>query len=275
MKCNFEKNKQIAAMASNLLDLDEAEKRAIKEAKETYGDDILDTVFLPKDYNFSKIDAFEESRHRNLQKCKLPFDDELIDSLIKMPKKMINQVFCYIDRGKLIHGAFLVGKQGDKYALFMLKIIKDCQSTDFSDVSIKLNLFVQGKAWLNMLRLDTMGNYHPNYIVNGKVASKQSELTYARPPHMHRYDYLTQVISDEHQYLLAHELPFFDYQKDSVSDRFMFKNFINYFLEYTNADVDLNKLLKNDYHFTEKQPLLSDTNAIKANKIKDLDGVEL
>ena len=205
----------------------------------------------------------------------MPFDDELIENLIKMPKKMLDKVFCYSDRGKLIHGAFLVGKQGDKYAMFMLKIVKDCQSNDFSDVSIKLDLCVQGKAWLNLLRLDTIGNYHPNYIVDGKVVSKQSEMTYARPPHMHKYDYLTQVISDTHQYMLAQELPFFDYQNDSVSDKFMFKNFVNYFLEFTNTSADINKILTNNYHFTQSQPLFTNNNTIKANKIKDLDGVEL
>ena len=54
----------------------------------------------------------------------------------------------------------------------------------------------------------------------------------------------------------------------------MFKKFVNYFLDYTNTSADINKVLTNNYHFTQKQPLFLNTNAIKANKVKDLDGVE-
>ena len=201
-----------------------AKMSAIKGAKTIFGKDIFDTIFLPKDFNLSKLDTFEGTRHKNMQECKLPFDDKTIQDAIFMPKKMLDKIFCYVDRGKLIHGAFLVGKQDDKFALFLLKIVKDCQNPDFSDVSIKLDLCVQGRAWLNLLRLDTMGNYHPNYVVNGKVIQKQSEMTYARPPHLHNYDFYTQVVASNHKYMIAKELPFLTMKKIAYPTSLCSKN---------------------------------------------------
>ena len=103
--------------------------------------------------------------------------------------------------------------------------------------------------------------------------SVEEELTYARPPHLHRYDYYTQVVCDTPGYMLASEIPFFDYEKDKVTDKFMFKKFVDYFMEYCNIHAKINEDVKTDYIFSLDRPLLSnDTHRI--TKAKHLDGVE-
>ena len=272
MGCNFEKNKHLNAMRSNEIDFDEVEYKAIKDAKEYYGDSIFDDIYLPENYDLSCLDTEVLPKKFDLQEMKLPFDNKTIQNMIKMPKILINNVFCFKDKGKLIHGSYLLGKNDGKYALFLLKIESSCEYKNFSKVSIKLDACIQGKAWFSLMRLDSVGHPHPNYVKNNKVVDNEEDLTYARTPHLHRADYYTQVVTDTLSYSLAKELPFFDYDKN-VSDKFMFKKFVNYFLKTCNIKAKIYDNVKKDYFFSETQPLF-DYDVPNIDKPKDIEGME-
>ena len=268
-----ENNKHIAIMISNELDFDGVERRVEKEAKEYYGDTIFDDIYLPSNYNLQNLDIYE-ARKFDLQECQLPFSDETINNLVKMPKILINEVFNFNHNGKSIHGSYLLGKHEGKYVLFLLKIESSCEIDNFTKFSIKLDACIQGKAWLTLMRLDSSGHQHPNYIKDGKVVKKQSDMTYARAPHLHQADHITQILTDTKSYTLARELPFFDYEKDSVSDKYMFKKIVDYFLGTCNIKAKINDLVKDDYFYSKTQPLF-DYDVPNINKPSDLDGREL
>ncbi len=257
MKCNFEKNKSLGIMYTNEMDFDEKENIAKNEAKEIYGDTIFDDIYLPSNFNLHSIDAQDIAKKYIVQECRMPFSDETINNMITMPKKAINEVFSFNHNGKSIHGTLLLGEKDGKHVLFLLKIESNCQHKDFSNFSIQLHACVQGQAWVNLLRLDSSGHPHPNYLYNGHVAKKESEVTYARTPHLHKIDYITQVVTDSLSYSLAEELPFFNYDLENVTDKFMFKKMVNYFLNLCNAKVDINEQVQDDYLYSMSQPLFS------------------
>lgn len=252
---NIETNSHLMIMYSNELDFDETEHRVIKEAKELYGDNIFDDIYIPDNYNLQNLDI-NLAKKFDLQECQLPFSDKIINSLIKMPKTPINEVFNFNNKGKSIHGAFLIGKHNGKHALFLLRIEKSCEHKNFTNFSIKLDACIQGKAWLSLMRLDSSGHPHPNYIKNGKVVKTQEDLVFARTPHLHKTDYITQVLTDSKSYSLAKEIPFFDYEKESVDDKYMFKKLVKYFFKTSNINAKINKSVEEDYYYSKTQPLL-------------------
>ena len=268
----YNNNKHTNAMRENEIEFDSVERQAIKEAKELYGDSIFDDIYLPKNYNLENLNM-DLAEKFDLQECKLPFDDNTIETLIKMPKILINEVFNFNHNGKSIHGSFLVGKHDGKYCLFMLKIINSCAHKDFSDFSIKLDACIQGKAWLSLLRLDSSGHAHPNYIKDGKVVDIDEPVTLARTPHLHKTDYITQVLSDTTSYSLATELPFFDYENENVTDKYMFKKIVNYFLDNCHIKAKINEVVKDDYLYSKTEPLF-DYDVPYVNKPNELDDKE-
>ena len=265
-------NGHIDAMIANELKFNFTKHKVIKEAKKIYGDNIFDDIYLPKNYNLENLDV-DLAKEYDLQECKLPFDEKTIKTLIKMPKILVNEVFNFNHKGKSIHGSFLIGKNNGKYCLFLLKIINSSEHNDFSDFSIKLDACIQGKAWLSLLRLDSSGNPHPNYIKDGKVVKTPNDLTFVRTPHLHKTDYITQILADTKSYSLATELPFFDYENQNVTDKYMFKKIVNYFLKNCNIKAKINEVVKNDYLYSKTKPLF-DYDIPYINKPDDLNDKE-
>ena len=255
MEVRKERDKRLTKMALNEFNFDDSERDAVKEAINLFGETILTDPYLPYHFNLRKINAEEVAKKFNAQECKMPIEDDLIEELLQMPKISINEVFNFNHRGKSIHGTLLLGKKDGKYVLFLLKIESNCTHKNFSDVSIQLHVCLQGEAWVNLLRLDTSGHTHPNYIVNGKVV--KGKIPEARTPHLHKADYLTQVLTDSISYSLAEEIPVFDYETEHVDDKFMFKRLVNYFLDICNANIEINQQVSEDYFYSKTQPLFS------------------
>ena len=192
----------------------------------------------------------------NLQKVLLPFTNEQIENLIKMPKVAINDVYNFNYRGGNTHAVYLLGKENNKFVLFVLRIDKSCEyKDDFIDFHIKLDACIQGKTWLTLLRLDSIGKKHPNYIVNGKVCVNNSQVEFAICPHLHKCTQECQVISEALDYLTASELDFVDYNNLNLNDKNFFKQCMQKFLEQTNINLKINKKVENNYHYNITNPL--------------------
>ena len=80
-------------------------------------------------------------------------------------------------------------------------------------------------------------------------------MSFARTPHLHRADYITQVLTDTVSYSLAQELPFFDYENQNVSDKYMFKKLVKHFLKISNIKAKINKNVRKDYFYSKLEPL--------------------
>ena len=251
---NVDTNDHLNIMRGNEIDFFETEYRLVKEAKELYGDDIFDNIYLPNDFDLKKLDINLAEKY-DLQECQLPFGNDTIYNLIRMPKTLINEVFNYNHKGRSIHGAYLLGKHNEKYVLFLLRIESPVEHKNFTNFKIKLDACIQGKAWFSILRLDSSGHPHPNYIKNGKVVKTQEEMSFARTPHLHIADHITQVLTDTVSYSLAQELPFFDYENQSVNDKFMFKKMVKYFLKISNIKAKMNKNIRKNYFYSKSEPL--------------------
>lgn len=263
--------KRLKALNYNQEHYDELRNELIQNAKKI-SNDILENYYLPENFDFNKLN-FELIRPVHLQDTILPYSNKQLSDLISMPKIAINELINENDKGRNVHATFLLGKQNDKYVLFLLSIDKSPgYENDFIDFHIRLCAYVQGKTWLNLLRLDSFGNPHRNFIANDKVAS-YNEVWQARTPHLHRADEKCIVLSKNPNYTIAHELDFLDYSSNMYNDKFLFKKCMDYFLKLTNTKININPLVKNDYHYNFSKPLF-EFNTSQIENLKDIKSKE-
>lgn len=254
--------KTLEEMQYNELVFDDIERQVKNSAKKLYGNDIFDNYYLPDNFNFYKLTP-DMIRPHNLQEHLLPYSNKQIDNLIKMPKIAINKPISFNSQGRHIDAIFLLGQENAKNVLYVLKIGRSCQyNCEFNDFHLELYAYVQGKTWLSLLRLDSMGYTHLNYIVNGKVAKSNEEVTRARTPHLHKCTYECQVLTNRLGYSLAEELDYINYSKLHYGKE-MFLTCLNNFTKLCNADVKF-----------DQRTSLFDKNYVKVNKKKDLKEIE-
>ena len=223
----------------------------IDEAKKILGDDFLNNYYLDDSFDLTALDN-SHLMQRNDQKLHLPLSNETFKKLITIQKKPFNEIYAFNSRGKNIHGIYLIAKDDktNKKILFSLSIIKTIENNlDNLDFSIKLDMCIKGKEWVNILRLDSLGNTHLNYITNGKVAKSKDEIELAPTPHLHYNSYETQVIIDNLDYTLAKHIPELNFENLSSLDKNIFKKCFNYFVKVANINIQINKKIEEDYKY--------------------------
>ena len=218
-----------------------------------YGD-ILHNYFLPDGFDVSSINIDDAVQSR-IQEDRLPFDNEQIKEMIKMPKQAINESYNMYVKGKHVHGTLLLGEHNGKQVLFLLNIDKSKAYDDgFNKFSIKLNVLVGGKTWFELARIDSQDEPHPNFIKDGKVVSSVDEIEMIRTPHIHIASQECQLFADNADYSVACPTSkHFDLQ--NIDGKDLFKPHMQKFLEFANVDVKINENVPDDWHFAINNPL--------------------
>lgn len=243
--------------------------RLIYNIQSKYGDKFFSEYWLPEDFDIKKLDekTFETSYTQNMP---LPFSNRLINLFISMPKKPYNDVYSFNKRGKNVTGTYLYSKHNGKPIVFAFSIIKNCAYNDFLDFSIKLDVFIGGKEWLNLLRFDSLGAPHPCYFQGKKVYENESDIIYAKAPHIHKNSFENQVLScDNLDYTPAKEVNL-NYQNLFSNDKSIFKSSFIYFCKNANIKVPINENIIDDYHFSYNKPLYDLSKINYYNNIREM-----
>ena len=226
----------------------------IKQAKQTYGEDIFSKLWLPEDYELNALtkDHFEQ---RYYQQTALPYSNEQFSNMFASQKTLINTPFMFNHKGKNVFGVYMLGKHNGKAVLYALTVIRDPKFKN--KFTIKLDVCPQGKVWLELARLDSEGPRHPNFFIAGQPAQTKNDITYAPTPHFHKQSEQAQVLfCDDLTYTTAQDLSNVIDVSKSHTDNTFFKNCFDWFVDKTNINIHLNKNLSGDYDYSFSTPLV-------------------
>ena len=148
----------------------------------------------------------------------------MFETFISMPKQRIGNPIMLNNKQKIVHGTYLLGKHNGHNVVYALSIVRNSKDRfKYMDFSIKLDMLVSGMEWLPLVRFDSIGAGHPNYISGGKVAGpeKVKDIT---GPHIHKNSEATQVLTDDLSYMLATEASQNLKGKFAMSDPYFFRS---------------------------------------------------
>ncbi len=260
--------KSLSLIKENSKNYDKLRNELIKKAEHKFGKNIFTDFQLPIDFSLNNLDD-SIFRNRTTQTLPLPYSNEIFELLKKMPKKAINDVYNFNNKGYNITGVYLIGKYDNKPVLFAFNICRFLAYKDYLNFSIKLDVCVGGKTWLQLLRLDSYGPSHPNYFQNKKVCQKESEVQYVKTPHLHinsqENEILTHNIID---YSPAIELDF-NFENFRSDDKTLLKKCFEYFKKYANIEIEINKKIENDYHYDFNNPLYDYSRISQVYSVKE------
>ena len=228
--------------------------KLFENIKNKYGEKFFSEFWIPENFNFDLLNenTFESSF---TQKMPLPFSNRQINLFITMPKKPYNDVYNFNKKGKNITGIYLYSKYKNKPVIFSFSIIKNCTYNDYIDFTFKLDILAGGKEWFNLLRFDSIGNPHPCFFEGKKVVSEESEIIYAKTPHIHKNSFENQVLSwDCLDYSPAKEVNL-NIKNFNSDDKNIFKNAFLYFCKNSNIKMPINQNIIENYHFSYNKPL--------------------
>lgn len=175
---------------------DPQKRRAeVEELMKQYGID-LNKYYLedPCEFDYDKLSNSRHFESRHAQNIPMPFKMEEVIRLAKLPKHRINRIESIYENGKNGFGTFLLAREGDKFTLFSFSLVADSQeNAKYTNFHVKLDICVGGKEWMPLIRYDSSGQKHPNYIVNNKVVKNESDVEFVRPPHIHVVDEYSQL----------------------------------------------------------------------------------
>ena len=216
-----------------------AKLEALEKLKSLGLENVLDDYFLPDNYNLDKLKNLEINTPR-LQIVKLPFKNQDIKIMLDMPKIQISTPKIEHSMGKTYHSVYLIGKYKDKKMVYLLSVeyARD-QKRPPCDFHIKLDALVGGKTWFSLMRIDSMGNPHPNYFENGVPVKTYNEVKKIRTPHLHTASYEAQMFTNTTHYSNAEELDFLDYENINFEDGTLFTSLMQTFLKRCNAEVNI------------------------------------
>ncbi len=261
--------KNLDLIKDNSKNYDQLYNQLIEEAKQKLGNNIFTDFQLPINFSLNNLDDSIFKR-RNLQTMALPFSNKIFELLIKMPKKAINDVYNFNNKGYNVTGIYLVGKYNDKPILFALNVNRFLTYKDYLNFSIKLDVCIGGKTWLQLLRLDSSGDSHPNFFEGKSVCQDESKIIYAKTPHLHINSQENEVLSyNIIDYSPAIELDF-NFKNFRSDDKTLLKNCFEYFKKYANIDIEINKEIENDYHYDFNKPLYDYSKINQVYSVKEL-----
>lgn len=270
----FDKNtKQGTASKKSIVKLrqayrfyDKIKSSLIKDARDKIGTDFLTDYAASDDFDFSTIDL--SSLKRVQQKIFMPFSDEQFKKFIEMEKKPIMQPFNANVRGKHVYTVLLAGNENGKCNIFSLNFSIGTQDNEnYTDFSIKLDMLVSGKEWLQLARFDSIGAGHPNYIVDGKIAHSASFVPSIPTPHLHTNSEMTQVLFSEcsnMSYMPAQHISELLRLRNNTDPEY-FKKCVLAFLEIAGVKAKINQKVDKNFHF-DKNISLFDTSDFSTAK---------
>ena len=149
----------------------------------------MDEYWIKDDKLLDNLGSLNYFSTTHKQRIPLPYNSKQIREFIKMPKNRIGSVeYCH-NRDREVMGAFFVsaGDGGDKNSLFAFSIVcNDDPTLKYTNFNIKLDMCIDGKEWLPLMRFDSSGEEdHKCFFVDGKPVSKVEDMQQIDPPHLH------------------------------------------------------------------------------------------
>ena len=253
--------------------------RQIEEANKVLGTrDFTREYGVSDNFEIAKLDD-KVFTSRGSQVTFMPFSNKQIEHFMTMKKQVVNAPFTGNSKGKNYYGTYLVGDDNGKKVVFALTIRRGTQDNeDQKDFSIKIDMLVAGKQWMQIARYDSIGFAHPNYIIpgaNGKlvVPENPSQITKAATPHLHHQTEEGQVLFDgcDCDYTVAEHVPEMAVLRDR--DPQYFKKSIEYFLGAGGVQTKLNeaKLSRNYDNIGRHVQLFDPADVKNIRRVSELD----
>lgn len=223
------------------------QEECINQAKDKFGNDVFENFYINDNFN---IEEFAKKRLNGYAQEKtpsiaVPFSDSTFELFKRMPKKIIGKAFRNNSLGKCTDVYILIGKNEGKNVLFTLAIRKHSPD-DFSHMNIKLDLWVKGKEWIPIARIDTSGYAHPNYFdINGEIAKSFTNIQKINTPHMHLNSNKISIMHSTKLDYLPAEFVNVDISKYYSSDNRILEKYMNYLADKFNIKDEKNILIKN------------------------------
>ena len=166
--------------------------------------------------------------------------------------------------GYNIYCAYLKGVDTNgKEVLFAFSITRPSRyfkDGEYFKFGMKLDMLVAGKeeGAVNLMRYDSEGEPHPNYVVNGKVVKSESEATFIPTPHFQKNSHKNIVLTNKasantnvkiSDYTPAEATPKEFTQMRDMQDKSFFKASMDAFVKSANMNVTFNDSKYYGYDF--------------------------
>ena len=230
-------------MANNI---NHAEKRCIFRAKEIYGSDVFENFYIKDNFDFYQFCQTKVRTHANQTSPSIavPFSDKTFEMFNKMKKTIVSKkpVKSFVN-GKITDTYVLVGENDGKKVLFTLSIRKQSPNA-YAHMNITLDLWIKGKNWIPIARIDTSGYPHPNYFnVDGSVPRNIEDIEKIKTPHLHvNSNKISIMQSQKLDYLPAEEIKI-DTSMYYSSDIRIMQTYAKFLFEKYNIEDSNNVLL--------------------------------
>ena len=212
------------------------------QAEKYYGCDIFTDLGAPKTFSFDELKD-NIFRDRISLKMFIPFSNNTLKQMINIPKRAITYTHTFDNNGRFIQGFFLVGNFNGKPLLYALTIVKS--KRDPTKFCIKLDVKINYQSneqssiddYFPLLRIDSSGDRHINYIKDGIPVKDISQIEYVPTPHLHTNTNECQVLCNDTNYTTAKSI---DLEKIGTKEESMFTKCIKFFAKEINLITELN-----------------------------------
>ena len=250
-------------------------KDLYQKSKDIYGKRYYENYFLPKNFNCNDVlnEKFFHSRKSCDEKVTLLLNDTLFENFRHMEKVPVNSFYQFVNKDNKVIGQYLanIDKQNN-ISLFAFTLIQNTNDKD--DVTIKLDMFFQGKTWINLCRLDSKTSSknegHISFFTDHEICNDKENLEVILGAHLH-YNCQNKLIlsSSKTDYYPAYRLTNEMLNYDGTN---LFESCLTYFAKQSGLENCINietfvenkstrqNLFKNPIFLYSNQ---EDTNALK------------
>ncbi len=266
MSNEFEsEEKDFKQMRDNFNNKQKTKEKLIANAKKELGFDPLNDYHI-KPGTTLDYDYFKKPHS---VKMAIPFSDAQLNHFMSMEKTLVEetkiirhttqkddfQVYCAYLKGVDTNG---------KEVLFAFSITRPFKSYysegEFFKFNIKLDMLVGGKkdGAVTLMRFDSAGPKHPNYIVNGKFVKREEDAEIIPTPHYHKNTAENIIVASQK----LDYTPAVAVDKEIVNmrnneDKKLFKTVVKSFTDSANMNVKYNN---SDYYTYNYNQLLFEFN---------------
>lgn len=245
-------SKSLKKMKINSENFDARKKELIHNASLSLGLDVTKDYHVqsPNAYNNLDYNYFKDAYS---QQMAIPFSQVQLDNFLNMKKTLVEPtqlIKVESVNGELlqVYCAYLKGTDPStgKDVLFAFSITRPYsyyREGEYFKFGIKLDMLVGGKTEgaVNLMRFDSDGPKHANYIVDGKVVENDEDAQIVDTPHFHKNTEQNIVISSNKlDYTPAKAIDKeFVRMRDSQDKKF-FKTIVKSFTDSAKMDVKYN-----------------------------------
>ena len=244
-------SKNLRKMKENSKNFNSKKRELIQNASERLGIDVTKDYHVPSQETYNNLDySFFEDAFS--QKMAIPFTDAQLENFMNMKKTLIEetklikvksvdgedlQVYCAYLKGTDVNGKDVL------FAFSITRPYKYYPEGEYFKFGIKLDVLVGGKkdGAVNLMRFDSDGPEHKNFIVNGKVVENDEDAQIIDTPHFHKNTEQNIVVaSNKLDYTPAKAISKELVQMRDSKDKKFFKTIVKSVTDSAKMDVKYN-----------------------------------